>query len=369
MTVLNVIGETFFDHDHEANRFALQDLTAALLATAPRGCKIEYLLPRGSQLPQISDPNLTISEIPLAAKTLPVVWRASAAANPLSGEFVHALTPLAPTSPLSNADGTQVTVSVTHLPEASVGSPLNPVTRAPRALLKRAIKNANRILATSHTLAEKLQAQHGATRVNVVPLAAPTEFLPGDNAKKRRQELSLPKHYIVTTAAAGSAELESLVKAVTAVRGAPQLVVLDTSFNFLSDQSATADSATPAAADNRVCYPALEAATDIGAVLAGAELLVLPQQHLEAGYEVYAALEAGIPIAHAEHDEVTEFAQEGSVVFSNQETLERLLQDLFDSDSQASAQLQTLQVLAADRSGVYSWDRVAREIWQIHAEI
>lgn len=110
------------------------------------------------------------------------------------------------------------------------------------------------------------------------------------------------------------------------------------------------------------------ALSDYGAVLSGAQLLVLPHYELTMAYEVYGAIASGVPVLHAEIPAAAEIIVDAGDTFNSQEMLQSQLQLLFAADT-ASAELKRLQILASDRSQVYNWDTTALTLWEIHAEI
>lgn len=404
MVALNLIAETFVDLEHAAHQAALRDLAAALARQAPRSCTVRVLTTAAVDPQDFVDPRLSSSTIPLPQSTLPYVWRSNYAAKPLDGEFVHAHTPLLPLRPRTERpEGTQNTVYVPHLAFLERHSPLTgAVAKQYRRFLKRAVKYADVLLAPNYDVANRLYSEFGAENVRVLACAAPSEFLQTKDSYRRRKELWLPAEYMVTTLPCASDRLAWVIAAVQENHELPPLVVVEplsrtgvrlpgASAEAAPQQDAVtgADSGTDAptpvnsavdsavaAADApqangttpRVIYVQPEQLSDYGAILSGASLLVLPQHEIASGYEVYGAIAAGVPIVHAELPAASEIAYDGGVIFNSQQTLAATLATLFDANGK-SAELARLEVLAKDRSRVYTWDATAQSLWQIHAEL
>lgn len=365
MAVINLIGETFADYDHAANAAALRDLTAALARTAPRACAVRVLLPQHVELNLPRNPRISTAQIPLPANMLGLLWHTNTAARPLDGEMLHAQTPLVPLRPLQKREtGTQVTVGVPHLAYLDQDCCFSPQqVKLQKNLLKRAVKHADVLIAPNFDVASRLQAEFGAVNVRVVSNAAPQEYIASAEAAARREELLLPQRYMVTTEPCDPDRLAWLTEAVAANTKLPPLVII------------TADAATPESSGaiaqeetSRVIRIQTTALSDYGAILGGADLLVLPHYGLTMAYEAYGAIANGVPILHAEIPAAAEIAVDAGAVFNSAESLQEQLELIFLSEA-ANPLLERLKILAQDRSKVYSWDTTALTLWEIHAAI
>lgn len=423
MAIINLVGDTFNDVDHAANTAALRDLTAALARTAPRACAVRVLLPKDTADFHTPNPRVSTVQIPLPAKMLPSIWQLGAAVKPIDGQMVHAFSPLTPLKAAQRRfEGSQITVSVPHLSAFNQDSELSPQQlKQQRAFIKRAVKYADVLIAPNFHIASRLQAEFGATNVRVASNAAPAEYMPTQNSAARRAQLWLPERYLAVTEPCHPARLDWLINAVKHNPLLPPLVIVepysqekapDSAANSLSEKpkdlpaisdtleiaandfsqtdagahsgdlpaadanisdtpkllDIAANSAESTASTPRIIRVKPTLLSDYGAILSGAELLVLPHYDLTMCYEVYGAIAAGVPILHAEIPAVAEIAVDAAAIFNDEQSLAEQLALFFDSTGNTTS-LQHLRVLAADRSKVYNWDLTAAAIWEIHAAL
>lgn len=360
MSTLKVIGEFFQSWETAAHRAAARDLTHALAEVAPRGYGASMLVASDTKAPELDSPKAQVDKMPLRSSILPMLWQTSAAARPLDGDFVHSLTPLIPLRSHAEDDGTQTTVTVPHTlawddPQIMPKSQ----ARLTRLYTRRAIKRADVIMVPSHAIAERLREIYGtAATIQVLPLAAPEEFLADNAHAARRKELGLPERYLLTTAHSGDyGRLEWLLRAYEVHGDLPPLVVLNYIEKF--------DPSDWAVLGDRVIAHTAESLSDIGAVIGGAELLALPQQGCDSVYHLYGALAQGVPVLHAGATTIAEIALDASVGEDDeQEFAHQLTQLTTDAE-----ELRQLSVHARDRSRTYSWHGTAWHLWEIHANI
>jgi hypothetical protein len=104
---------------------------------------------------------------------------------------------------------------------------------------------------------------------------------------------------------------------------------------------------------------------DVGAIIAGAKLMVLPQKVIGVGYEAYGAIANGVPVLHADLQEIEEITLDAGRTFDSPETLETQLTDILSDETV----LNRLSVLADDRANFFSWDSTAWAIWELHANL
>lgn len=117
--------------------------------------------------------------------------------------------------------------------------------------------------------------------------------------------------------------------------------------------------------DGRVIVVHPRELEDIGAILGGATLLVLPQAAIGVGHEVYGAIANGVPVLHAELGPVDEIALDAARTFDSAESLAATLDDVLSDDKQQ----RDLKVLAHDRANFFSWPNVAWSLWELHANL
>ncbi len=390
MAVLSVIGETLPDFEHALNEAVVRQLTEALGATAPKGCSVNLIVGRHSAAERFANPRISTEKIGLTAKMMPVVWQASAAARPMDGSLMHAVTALAPLRSRHDDQEAQTTVTVQHLLPWSAPH-LYPASqlRLIRNFIRRAVKHADVIVTPNYATAEALQEQFGDVNAQVQPFAPLPELVAEQSAAAgvdhaaRRAALDVPERYLLTTAdVSETGRLQWLADAVTADRELPPVVVVGAfreGSAELSDAGERSDTGERAAAgektdaltrlardsDGQVVVIHPTDLYDLGALISGAEALVLPQAAHTAGHEAMAALANAVPVFHAEAPEVHEIVVDAGVTFDSAETLHTALAETLN-DAQ---RLEQLKVLADDRAGFFSWRSLAWAIWELHAEI
>jgi len=399
VATLTLIGEPFPDREAAAHAEATVELTRAVALAAPRGCSARLLVAADRPAPVFDTPRAVTERLPLNASILPMLWRTGVTARPLDGEFVHASTPLVALRARGEDDGSQSSVMVPHAlgwlaPEAMGAA----TARQYRAFVKRAVKHADVVLTPTHATAKAVQDRYGShITVQVLPLAAPAAYREPADAAARRTALGLPGRYLVTTALPGEHDrLEWLVEAALADPSLPPVVVLHTDVPL--EQNAEADASGEATepqeklasegenaaakhgeaetdpliarAGNRVRVVRPNELADVGAVLAGAELLALPQPLIGAGFEVLGALTAGVPVLHGGCESAAELTLDAGIAAESAERFAAELARLSGGPQGGDAQERTrLGVLAQDRSRGFTWAGAAMSLWELHANI
>ncbi|MFA5607885.1 MAG: mannosyltransferase [Leucobacter sp.] len=380
MTALTIVAEPFPDWEAPQHAAAARDLGAAVAAAAPRSCSARYLVGRGSQVAPFTSPLIRVEQLPVSAKLLPVLWRSGSAARPLDGEFVHSVTPLIPLRGRDEDDGSQTTVTVPHSIAWELPELLGKHTaRLYRAYVRRAVKYADAILTPTHATAKALQDRYGYDLpVQVFQLAPPTEFLRPADEVQRATELELPTHYAVTTATPGEhGRLDWIFDALRNDPSLPDVVVID-GFAPGTPAGGSAASASSAGAGSgagsgsvpedlagRVHVVAPRELQDVGAILAGADLLLQPQAYTDTGYVLLGALSSHVPVLHSGHAAAAELALDAGVGAASAADFaaefSRLLRD--------SQELDRLSVIARDLSRATNWNNSGWQLWETHANL
>lgn len=362
MVALTIVADSFPGWEAPLHEAAARDLTRAVAATAPRSCSARYVLAKDSVDPKFTSPLIRTVQVPTTKKMLPILWQAGAAARPLDGEFVHAMTPLAPLR--SNADevGSQSSVLVpndvswTH-PELLPGAQ----ARLYRRLVRRAVKHADVLFAPTHAMAKELHARYGNVPVQVLPLAAPTEMLRPVDAAERRARLGLPPIYVVTSATDTEfGRLDWALRAIAADPALPPLVVIE----GLDPEPPNREHQDPAPLDRVVRVRPGDLA-DLGTIIAGAELLLAPQSYAGTGYTMLAAFAAGVPVLHAGHPAAEELALDAGVAAADAGRFAEWLSFILRSPGE----IERMRVLARDRSRAFAWHNTAWQLWETHANL
>lgn len=359
MATLTLIGEPFPDFEAQANAAAARCLAEAVAQTAPRGCSSRLIVARDTPAPTLSSPRASIEAVPMNAVSLPVLWRAGLTARPLDGEFVHSLTPLMPLRSRTEDDGSQTSVVLPHALAWQAPELMGTAqAKLYRTFAKRAAKLADVVLAPSHAVAEQLADRLGV-EIRVLPLAAPLEYLENDASAGTRAELALPARYIATTAQPGEhGRLHWLLDAMRNDPSLPPLVVLHLGSEPLPEIDEPLR--------HRVGVVQVERLDVMGAVISGAELLVLPQSVLGAGYEVLGAIAAHVPVLHAS-EMAAELSLDAGLSATEQAEFTAALTRL--TGGAGAEELQRLRFFSEDRSRAYSWQSTAWQLWEVHANI
>lgn len=374
MATLTLIGEPFADGEAAAHAEAARELTLAVAIAAPRGCSSRLLVSIDREAPAFETARARTERLPLKAAALPLLWRTGVTARPLDGEFVHSLTPLVPLRGRSEDDGSQTSVMVPHalgwLAPQLMGSAH---ARQYRAFVKRAVRLADVLVTPTHATAVALQERYGNATVQVLPIAPPSSYLRPDDAEDRRSALALPPRYIATSAAPGEiGRLGWALDALAADAELPPLVVIaqpvpDAAVAGASDAAPDPgmSAAIPEALRDRVHLVRPRELADVGAILSGAELLAVPQEHIGAGYEILGALASGVPVVHSDCAATAELTLDAGVSAGTAEEFAAALSRV----TRDAGERQRLAVLAEDRSRSFSWAGTAALLWELHANI
>lgn len=292
--------------------------------------------------------------------SLPILWRTGATARPLDGEFVHSNTPMVPLRSRPTDDGSQTSVYIPHTlawsaPELMGASH----AKAYRSFVKRATRLADVLLAPTHVVAEHLREIYGAD-VQVLPIAAPTEYLETAQSAGLRATLGLPERYVATTALPGeNGRLDWLLNAMEENHWLPPLVVI-----YLGTEPLLP---VRESLQHRVKVVQVEQLAEVGAILSGAMLLALPQRALGAGFEVFGALEAHVPVLYGDCDAAGELALDAGLHAENEQDFAAALARL--TSESGAGDLARLRIFAEDRARAFGWRTTAWQLWEIHANM
>lgn len=360
MSTLNVIGEFLDNWEQAALKLAARDLVTALADTAPRGCSSALLLANNTPVPELEHPKTRVEVMPLHTGMLPVVWRTGTAARPLDGDFVHTLTPLVPLRSRTEDDGSQSSVTVPHT-LAWDAPDLLPKGQAKtlRQYVRRALKYADVIVTPTHAVADRLRAIYGdEIRVQVVPLAPPTEYLPADTDAEVRTRLGLPDDYLLTNAYPGDiGRLEWALRAMEVHAELPPLVIVG--------RGSEADLSQWSVLGDRLIQLRDVDVTDRGAVISGARAFVYPQAITDCLFPLHGALAASVPVIHGSASCASELVLDGGVAATDETEFADALSNIVGDTEER----QRIALLANDRSRMYSWHTAAWQLWELHANI
>ncbi|TFD82695.1 glycosyltransferase family 4 protein [Cryobacterium fucosi] len=358
-----------------------EDLTRALIATAPANCEVEGIVSASSAeryaaLEAVLPGLASLHKTTLPRRELAAAWQLGIAGSSGSG-MIHAPGLLAPLRKHDIVnDGTQIAVTVHDVLAWTHPEALTTTTVAwTKAMLKRARKHADAVVVPSHAVADQLgEIVNLGDRVRVIGGGVGNGFrLPSNSSATEAlaSALALPSEYIVTV---GSLEPRKGVTAlITALGlpGAPDLpliVVGPDSWGEL-DLPSVADEAglTPGRVRSMIGL------TDeqLAVVIARAAVLVFPS--LEEGFAlpIIQAFHLGTPVIHSDAPALVEAGGEAGLVVERDDAagyperlaaaLSRMLGD--------QALANRLSIFGSDRARAFSWRDSAERVWQLHADL
>ncbi len=360
MATLTLIGEPFPDLEARTQASAAHSLAEALADTAPRGCSSRLLVARDATPPVFHSARASVEAVPMNTGSLPILWRTGATARPLDGEFVHSNTPMVPLRSRAEDDGSQTSVYIPHTLAWSAPELMGAAqAKAYRAFVKRAARLADTLLAPTHVVANEISERFGVD-VQVLPLAAPVEYVGTEESAGIRSTLGLPSHYIATTALPGeNGRLDWLLNAMEANPALPPLVIIYLGTEPLPPMRESLQ--------HRARVVQVEQLAEVGAILSGAMFLALPQRVLGAGYEVLGAIASHVPVLYGECEAAAELALDAAVSAPSEAEFAAALARL--TSEAGAAELARLRIFAEDRNRTYGWRSTAWQLWEIHANM
>lgn len=352
---------------------AARDLTRALIATAPDGCAVEGVAPAGGAGDEAALPGLVdLRRTALARRELAAALQMGVASG-IGGGMIHAPTLLAPLvrhDRVHDHDQTVVTVWDLRPWETPAELP-KPVVAWHRAMLKRAARHADAIVAPTHAIGERLAglARLGS-RVRVIAGAAPIDLAVPRDEVGRRRVLGLPEGFVLLSGSPMPSDaLSAGFRAVAASGIDVPLVVIDVPEGM---EPAVAEIAAAAGIPERRVHVrgALET-FDRGAVYGAALALLAPSRRAAFPWRVIDALALGVPVVAAASAVHTDVVVDGGMLVDAADD-DALAEGMGDRLAQALATTQAAErwaVLAADRGRAFSWHGAAERVWQLHADL
>jgi len=341
--------------DVDQARAALS-LTAGLVATAPRGCVVSALVPRGAEVSVrgVRD----VRTLPLGRSELAATWQMGIAPG-VGGGLIHAPGLMAPLVRHDRThDNHQIVVTLWDLRAwESPGSLPKGQVAWQRAMLKRAVRHADAVVVPSHAVGQRLgEIARLGDRVRVVAGAAPDGFEVPRDADRRREDLQIPERYVVLTG-----EGDSLAAGFrAAARAGLDAVVLDAAEG---SEPALADAAAAAGLPERRAHiRGLLAEADRASVLGGAAAMVATSEQAGWPWRAVEAMTLGIPVVAGDSGVHRDVIADGGAVVDAADIEDALVDALGAGEKR-------LRVLASDRARAFSWASSAERVWALHAEL
>lgn len=353
---------------------ASRELARALVLGAPSGCEVEAIAPAGGADELLDGvPGLAgVRRTALARRELAAALQLGVGTG-IGGGMIHSpslFAPLVRHDRVHDHDQTVVTVwdlrpweSPAELPRAVVGWH--------KAMLKRAVKHADAVVAPMHALAARLRdiAPIG-DRIRVIAGASPLGFAVPTDDVGRRRGLGLPEGFVLLSGGGlASDALDVGLAAVAASDLQLPVVVIDVDEGR---EPVVADLASAAGIPERALHVrgALDG-PDRAAVFGAAVAFVAPSRRAAFPWRVIDALSLGVPVVAASsavHDEVV-FDGGALVPAAGSAELTEGISAALTSALASTASAERLAVLASDRGRAFSWREAADKIWMLHAEL
>lgn len=336
--------------------WASLELAVGLIATAPRECTVDAIVPAGAK-PEIRGLG-EVRALALQRRELAASWQLGIAPA-VGGGMIHSpslMAPLIKHDRVHDMDQTVVTLwdlNAWQAPQTMA----KPAVAWHRGMLRRAAKHADAIVVPSHAFVDRLEeyARFG-DRVRVIAGAAASDLSVPKDAAARRSRIGVPTEYVVI-AGAGESYEHGFRAAAAAGTDAVVLGAAD------GDEPLLADLASAAGLpERRVHIRGQLDAADRAAVLAGARVFVATSVLTAWPWRAVEAMTLGVPVVAADGGLHEDVIADGGVIVAEAD----LPDAVADAVGSGNARL---RVLAGDRSRAFSWASSAERVWALHAEL
>lgn len=377
MVTLTVVAEPAIARTLAGAGRYTEEISRALIATAPAGCDVELLIAthRGDRVNELRDrlPGARITTASLRTKELSRAWQYGVPVAVTRG-LVHAPTLLAPLFKHDRAsDGGQVVVSV-HDVSAWV-APDSIGTRESmwqKAMVKRARKHADAIVVPTHAVAGELAniADFG-DRIRVISGAPASALRLPATADERAARLGLPERFVATVASLEPRKgLRALIKAMAdpTVHDVPLLIAGPDNYRDQRISDAAMAAGLP---EGRVRALGSLSDSDLAVFLDRASVFVYPSLSSGFGLPIVEAFRFGTPVVHSDAPSLVEVAGDAGISVERADAdkypkrLAEAIASVLDDSEIAARQ----SVFAIDRARAFSWRDSAERIWQLHADL
>ncbi len=374
ITLRVIVDEVLAPVPNGISRYA-EDLTRALIATAPPGCSVEGVVASSPEAEYVDLldllPGMSLFKSSLARRELASAWAHGFTRLP---GMIHAPSLLAPLSKHDRINTNEQTVVTMHDVTAWV-HPGSLETRGlgwHRAMAKRAHRYADALIVPTHAVAEQLaEYLDFGDRVRVIGGAVGSTLAVPANADARAAKLGLPESYVVSVGGLDERRgLDLLLGALAdPASGDIPLVVVGPDDN--GSGSILAAAAAAGVAEGRVLILGYLGDADLSVALDRATALVLPSRLEGFGLPLLEAFHFGTPVIHSDTPALVEVAGEAGLMVPLEKGVgypQRLAEAIASvvADTTLAAHLATA---GRDRSSLFSWENSAEKVWQLHADL
>jgi hypothetical protein len=346
---------------------ASTQVVRALIATAPRGCQVEAIVPAGAEsaVPEAA-PVAGVTKAPLSRTKLAAAWQLGIAPG-LNRGLIHApslMAPLVRHDRVNDNDQTVITLWDLCAWEVAEELPRNTVAWN-RTMLRRAEKYADAVIVPAHAMAARLAevAPKLRSRVRVIQGAAPAGFAVPSDAVGRRRDLMIPDEVIVLAGGkCDDAALAAGLSAVASLGDEYAVVVLDIPEGR---EPRVQDLAAAAGLRAEVVHSRGSlSAEDRAAVLDAAVAVVAPSTLTAFPWRVVEAMALGVPVVAVSTSIHDEIVLDGGAVADAPDLGEALGLLLASEENR-----RRFAVRSRDRGKAFSWRDHAERVWAVHAEL
>ena len=360
-----------------------EELTRALIATAPAGCHVEGVVSASTeeQYQHIADvlPGLAaLYKSPLDRRSLAAAWQHGFTTLPGRG-MIHAMSLLAPLHRHDRVNENEQIAVTLH----DVVPWTHPETLTPRgvswhiAMAKRAQKYADAVVVPTHAVATQLREYLDfGDRVRVIGGAVSSNLRVPDDADVRAAALGLPENYVL---AVGTLEPRKGLDALIAAMGrddAPDLPLLIAGPDGWGDVSVERLREEAGIPEGKVRALGRLSDEDLAVAMRRATVFVFPSRAEGFGLPVIEAFALGTPVIHSDTPALLEVAADAGLAVPLADPddadpsgyaarlAEAISRVVGDDDLRA-----TMRTLGQDRARAFSWTASAEKVWQLHADL
>jgi glycosyltransferase involved in cell wall biosynthesis len=379
MTTLRVIIDDMLARTPNGISRYTEELTRALIAHAPTGCKVEGIVSASTE-PEYASilaklPGLTgLHKSVLARRELVAAWQHGFTRIP-GGGMIHATSLLAPLSRHDrlNGSGHQIAVTIHDVNAWTHPSSLGSRRVAwHKAMVQRADKYADAIIVPSHAVADQLSdiVDFGA-RVRVIGGAVASSLTLPTDADARAKRLELPEKYILAMGGLEPRRGISMLLEALARDGATSIPLLIVGPDDSETGAVAAAAATAGLPRGQVRAMSYLDDPDLAVVLSRATVLVVPSLAEGFGLPVLEAFHLGTPVVHSDAPAIIETAGGAglAVPLDDLAGYPARLADAVNRVATDEKLATTLSIRGLDRAGLFNWRTAAEKVWQLHADL
>ena len=376
-TTLRVVLDGVAESRRTARGTYSLELARSLVASAPRGCDVQGIIP---SLPQIGSEHITelipglggLFTSALDRRQLAAAWQHGFTRLPGTG-MVHAPTLLAPLYRHDRVDqpGEQVVATI-HDAIAWTHPELLPPRQAAwqRSMGRRAQRYADAIVVPTHTVAQQIaDVLDLGERLRVIAGAVSSSLVVGDDADARAEALRLPERYVLAVGPfGGQSGMRELMWSLVDLHAPDIALVIVGADDTTELDRIQLDTRLPS---HRLLRMGRLDDADLAVVYGRASALVVPSLAEGLALPVLEAMSLGTPVIHSDASTLLEVAADaGHIVPRGDEVsfprrLAEAMRDLLNDRALADE----LTVRGRDRARAFSWRDSAEKTWQLHADL